>query len=229
MGKQTEVIPVVVVIVLMYRDAANYKTVGEDYFTNTKGLSLDYIKEQIQTLGEDPIIVEYYGIKGIAAMDNEFLPTDPNSDDHSYCEILEVTASSEELCGFAPDKDISEVIDAILNPDIPKARKEQASLDAIKTMHTQIKDIGVRNRIMIILEGGLVQNVITNIDAEYVVIDHDLPESEPLEEIDISIEDADLVLEPGQKFSGKEVWDANNLGNSKEEKHFIKLLEEKGW
>jgi len=93
----------------MYRDGGNYKTSGEDYFTNKQNIKPEDVWNLLyeHNLVDDGIMVEDYGIESIAPISNEFLYVDPNSLDHSYCEIQAVDSESLEK----PPKDNTDLVD----------------------------------------------------------------------------------------------------------------------
>lgn len=102
----------VIEIDVMYRDGNNYKNCEAELFTNKDNIPFEEIKKAIESLGEDGIMVQDYGINSIAPMDNEFLPS--TGDDHSYCEITGVEESEHPT---QPEKDIKTVLDLIKNED----------------------------------------------------------------------------------------------------------------
>lgn len=93
---------------LMYRDASNYKEFGETYFKNRESLTLEEIEEAFEPIMNEPIMVQYYGIKSIAPVKSEFELV--SGDDHAFCEITDIVFEEGSATNL---KDIREVIELI--------------------------------------------------------------------------------------------------------------------
>ena len=125
-----------ILIHVMYRDACNYKSHAEFYFTNDKGIDFGEIQELIQPIMDDPIMVQDYGIPSIAPLDNEF--TYAQGDDHAYCEITEL----EEVDPILPKHtvgDINDVLELIISPD--RSRQRARLVDARDEVSNNLDDI----------------------------------------------------------------------------------------
>lgn len=85
-----------------------------------------------------------------------------------------------------------------------------------------------KKRILINMEGGLIQHISSNIpDLEIVILDYDLPETEPLEEIDVNQYEPDTFVK-GNQFTTEDVFgDLDNLTEA--ETHFFNQLKQLGW
>jgi hypothetical protein len=110
----------VVKINLVYRDASYNVTYSNQLFRNKEGLSFGEISEAFKPILSDPIIVQYYGIKSISPIANEFMPT--FGDDHAFCEIINVEMVS--MGGHSTMKDILDVIEAIDRGGDDEKKKE---------------------------------------------------------------------------------------------------------
>ena len=72
-------------IEMMYRDAGNWKTRQDHYYPNRRGITVEQLMKALEGAGgNDPIIVQFYGMKSIAPIEPG---EDGDRDDHPYCEV----------------------------------------------------------------------------------------------------------------------------------------------
>lgn len=134
-------IPKFIRLDLMYRDASNYKTCENYYFSNNKGLDKEVIESCLKQLEAEPFIPFYYGITNHPApINNEFLPLH-NNDDHSYVELCEwdmddAPYNSDQFCD-----DISDIVEAVQNPSIVASKIEIKKKEATNTLQEALQSI----------------------------------------------------------------------------------------
>ncbi len=133
-----------VVLDMMYRDGANYKTGEEFYFTNKKNIPLEEIKEVLtkaELLGDDGFIPHYYKLPTLAPIENEFVPIFGNSDDHSFMSLqaVDIKEVPDNFSSYE-DADISEVLETTKS-DYPKEMRKKDKEGAIKYLRNSADEL----------------------------------------------------------------------------------------
>ena len=132
--------PKYVVLCMMYRDGANYKS-GEDfYFAYDSDLSEDEIRERFKPLTEDNtdgFVPSYYGLETISPVENEFIPVS-NDYDHAFCTITDIRF--ESYCSDKGDKrSISEILTNLEDESSIELAREDAKIEAKEYLKKQLK------------------------------------------------------------------------------------------
>lgn len=114
-------IPTGILINIMYRDGANWKSSETFLIPNSEGLSEEVIQEAFDDIGEDEVLSMQWGLPSMAPISHPAESAGP--DDHCYNEIQGITyLYDNEKSGVMSstwDNDISVVVEAVKNNGTP--------------------------------------------------------------------------------------------------------------
>lgn len=132
--------PKYVIFDVMYRDAANYKSSDVFALNNETRLTEEYINDELHKFfneNENSLVAQYYNLPSFAPINNEFLPS--QGDDHSYTEFQSWEFSDSVNSAQIFDGDIKDVLEAMQNPEIVRARQQEAKKEAIVYLINELK------------------------------------------------------------------------------------------
>lgn len=127
-------------ITVQYRDGDNYKNTEEQYFSNLLDRPFSLIEERLEDLMDKPIMVQDYGLRSIAPLENEFENTPPDSPDHAYCEIIEVEGIDKDM---KTQEDIERVLELI-----GKGGDKKAALNRRANANRKLQDYAMAGAIL---------------------------------------------------------------------------------
>ena len=183
----------------MYRDGDNYKSHDTVSYSNDFNIPDEEILKRIQPFIDDEIdfVPDYYNIPSISPLNNEFMISE-DGPDHAYQTITDINFVEEDE-HIVIHEDINALLMRIDNPAIIEEARNEAKRYAKDHFNKVLLDLEDDTKIIVTVEGGIVQQVGSNkSNIKIIIVDFDKKGDEP-----VIISDQ---LEPDYTFVDGEAW-----------------------